>query len=379
MPPCRAFPRHAFLIGLIAGANFLTSHVAPAATTLQSAAGDSLLIGCSASSQDVRDPVLATMIAQQFNCLTSDNEMMPSMLVDDAGNYTFEAADSIAAFAEEHNMQFFGHMLLWHHITRDWLFKTKSGEPLPRAEALENLRKYIETVMHHYRGKVKAWAVVNEALSDKPGEYFRDTPARRAIGEDFIEKAFEFAHAADPDVELYYNDYNIEEPDKRAKALRLLRSLREKKLRVDAVGIQGHWHLNFPPAEMISDAIREFHDAGFKVMITELDVDVLPRTTSGADLVSVEQGPNPYPSSLPDAVQEQLANRYAEIFRAALKPPGVTMITFWGPHDGRSWLNDFPVKRRTNYPLLFDRTAKPKPAFFSVLEVLAESRATPNK
>lgn len=132
--------------------------------------------------------------------------------------------------------------------------------------------------------------------------------------------------------------------------------------------------MDYPSVDVISDAIREFHQAGFKVMITELDVDVLPRTTSGADLVSVEEGPNPYPNGLPDEVQGRLAERYRDIFTAILKPEGVTMITFWGPDDAHSWLNDFPVKRRTNYPLLFDRQTQPKPAFDAVLEVLKRAQ-----
>lgn len=352
--------------------------VATGGQTLREAAEPHLLIGCSASSRDVQDSVLAAMMARQFNCFAADNEMMPALLVDENGRYTFERGDRVARFAQEHGMPFFGHMLVWHHITRDWLFKDRNGKPLPREQALANLQRYIETVVHHYRGKVKAWDVVNEAISDKEGEFLRDTPARRAIGEDFIEKAFEFAQAADPDVELYYNDYNIELPDKRAKTLRLAQSLRAKGRRIDAIGIQGHWHLDFPPVNVISDAIREFHDAGFNVMITELDVDVLPRTTSGADLVSVEEGPNPYPNGLPDEMQRRLAERYREIFEALLKPPGVTMITFWGPDDAHTWLNDFPVKRRTNYPLLFDRSARPKPAFDAVLEVLNEKRIGEN-
>lgn len=342
------------------------------AQTLRAATGERLLIGCGASSWDVQDPTRSAMILEQFNCLTSDNQMMPAMLVDDEGHYTFEKGDVIANFASQHRLVFFGHMLLWQHITRDWLFKDVAGKPLPREKALANLKHYIDTVCAHYRGKVRAWDVVNEAISDQPGEYLRDTPARRAIGDDFIEKAFEFAHAADPDAELYYNDYNIELPEKRAKALRLIRTLREKGLRIDAIGIQGHWHMDYPATDVISDAIREFHQAGFKVMITELDVDVLPRTSSGADLVSVEEGPNPYPNGLPDEEQRRLAERYREIFKAILKPEGVTMITFWGPDDAHSWLNDFPVKRRTNYPLLFDRQTRPKPAFYAVLEVLKE-------
>ena len=331
-------------------------------------------MGCSISSHDLTDSRLVAIVEHQFGCLIADNEMMPALLVDDTGHYDFTRADKIAQFAQDHRMVFIGHMLVWQHISRNWLFKDDSGQPLPREKALENMRNYIETVARHFRGKVAAWDVVNEALSDNPEEYLRDTPARRSIGDDFIEKAFEFAHAADPTAKLFYNDYNIEEPIKRAKALKLLRSLRAKNLRVDAVGIQGHWALTYPPASMVDDAIRDFHEAGFDVMITELDVDVLPRTTSGADLAAVENGPNPYPEGLPDHLQQQLAARYRELFEAILKPPSVSMINFWGPDDGRSWLNDFPVKHRTNYPLLFDRNAAPKPAFDAVMNVLTSAK-----
>ncbi len=352
------------------GATAALPIIPTAGPTLREAAGSGLLIGCSVESRALEDPRIATMVARQFSCLTADNEMMPALLVDEAGQSTFERGDRIAAFAQAHRLPLFGHMLVWHHVTRDWLFKDAQGNPLSRDEALANLRRYIETVAGHYRGKVVAWDVVNEALSDQPDEYLRATPALRAIGEDYIEKAFEFARAAAPDAELYYNDYNIEEPGKRAKALRLVRSLQARGGRIDAIGIQGHWNLHHPAPATIADAIREFHATGLKVLITELDVDVLPRTTSGADLVSVEEGPNPYPEGLPAEVQQQLAARYREIFTALLRPPGVAMITFWGSDDGHTWLNDYPVKRRTNHPLLFDRAAQPKPAFQAVIDVL---------
>jgi endo-1,4-beta-xylanase len=343
--------------------------------SLREAAGEHLLIGGAVSSRDLEHPQLSALVLREFSCLTADNELMPALVVDDRGRYTFGRADRVADFARDHHLPFFGHMLLWHHITRRWLFQTRAGEPLPREQALANLERYIRTVAGHFRGRVQAWDVVNEALSDQPGEYLRPTPALRAIGEDYIAKAFVFAHAADPDAELYYNDYNIELPDKRAKTLRLLRSLRAQGVPIHAVGIQGHWHLDFPEAHVITDAIREFRAAGFKVMITELDVDVLPRTTSGADLQSVEEGPNPYAHGLPDNIQRRLAERYREIFNAILREPGVTMITFWGTWDGGSWLNDFPVKRRTNYPLLFDRNFQPKPAYAAVIEALEQAQA----
>ena len=341
--------------------------------TLRSAAGD-VLIGCAASALDLQNPKMTALILEQFSAVTAHRDMMPALMVDDEGRYTFQAGDAVAEFAVGNQLAFYGHMLVWQHLSRDWLFKDKAGRPLSRDQALANMQSFISTVVGHYRGKVKSWDVVNEALSDADHEYFRDTPARRAIGDDFIIHAFKFAQAADPDAELYYNDYNIELPVKRQKTLRLLRELRAAGVRVDAIGIQGHWMLHTPAPDVISDAIREFHEAGFKVMITELDVDVLPRTVSGANLETVEHGPNPYPDALPEDIQLQLAKRYGEIFDAILKPPGVTMITFWGTHDGRSWLNNFPVKNRTNHALLFNRALEPKPAFYAVIEALQRAK-----
>lgn len=352
------------------------STVSASAESLRAAAPESVLIGAAASARDLQDPKFVALYLKHFNAITAHADMMPARLVDDDRVYDFERADAVAEFAAKNELTLYGHMLLWQHLSRDWLFKDRDGNPLPRAQALANLKGYIDTVVGRYRGKVKSWDVVNEAISDEPGEYLRDIPARRAIGDDFIVKAFELAHAADPEAELYYNDYNIELPEKRAKTLRLLRELRAAGARIDAVGIQGHWMLSSKHAEpqVITDAIREFHAAGFKVMITELDVDVLPRTTSGANLESVEEGPNPYVDGLPADVQRQLARRYEEIFDAILEPGVVTMITFWGTHDGHSWLNNFPVKRRTNHPLLFDRAFEPKPAFHAVVEALERAK-----
>jgi endo-1,4-beta-xylanase len=245
---------------------------------------------------------------------------------------------------------------------------------LPREQALANLQTYIAGVVGHYKGRIKAWDVVNEAISDTDGEDLKDTPALRAIGPDYVERAFEFAHAADPRAELYYNDFNIEAPAKLEKTLRLVRALQAKGARIDAVGIQGHWLLNWPPTDLIEKAVDALAATGVKVMITELDVDPLPRDVSGADLARAEKGTNPYPDGLPPEMQEKLAQRYGEIVTALVRHSAVTMITFWGPHDGRSWLNDYPVKGRTNYPLLFDRQYRPKPAFDAVLQALKTAR-----
>lgn len=340
--------------------------------SLWQAARSRFPIGAAVTSYQVSDPKTVELILRQFNCLTAEYEFMPQFLEPSPGVFTFDRADRVAAFAAAHHLPLTGHMLCWNQLTPQWMFAEPAGKPLSRQAALDNLRLYIDTVVKHFRGKVDSWNVVNEAISDVAGEYLKDTPAKAAIGDDYIMRAFEFAHAADPTVSLYYNDYNIEDPVKLPKTLRLIHSLKASGVKLDAVGIQGHWLLNFPKAEVIDSAIGEFGKAGVKVMITELDVDVLPRSAAGADLNSRQiAGANPYANGIPPAVLQQQAQRYAELFRVFDKHTDVlTRVTFWGVDDGQSWLNDYPVKGRTNYPLLFDRRLLPKPAFQSVIDVL---------
>jgi endo-1,4-beta-xylanase len=346
-----------------------------AAPTLREARPARITIGGAVASRDFADPKLAALIDEQFDCLTPEYEFMPQFMVDDKGNFTFERGDAVVALAQQHHKPLLGHMLVWHQVTRSCLFEEADGKPLPRDTALANLKRYIDGVMGHYKGRVKTWNVVNEALSDIYVEYLRDTPARRAIGDDYIEKAFEFAHAADPDAALYYNDYNIEMPGKLEKALKLIRALQAKGARLDAVGIQGHWLLDWPPVADIEKGIDAIAATGVKVMITELDIDPLPRQAGTADLNANEQGADPYKDGLPPEMQQKLARRYGEIVAAVMHHPSVTMLGFWGTHDGRSWLNDFPVKGRTNHPLLFDRQLRPKPAFDAVIEALKNAGA----
>ena len=340
--------------------------------TLRQAAGPRFLIGTAIMSSATENPQRAALIAEQFNCLTGENEFKPDALEHVQGKFTFENADKIVAFAREHGMKVIGHNLCWHQQSPAWMYSDASGKPLPREQALANLKSHIDGVVTHFKGKVIGWDVVNEALGDSK-EYLRDTPAQRTIGDDFIERAFEFAHAADPDVELYYNDYNIESPAKREKVIRLIRELKAKGLRIDGVGIQGHWSLDYPDAKMVDDSISAFASAGVKVMITELDIDVLPHSKGGADISATEKnGTNPYTNGCPAAVLEQQAKRYAELFAVFMKHRDViTRITFWGVDDGASWLNNWPTPGRTNYPLLWDRQLQPKPAFFSVLKAIS--------
>ncbi|HEU5433657.1 MAG TPA: endo-1,4-beta-xylanase, partial [Thermomicrobiales bacterium] len=211
-----------------------------ALTPLRRAVDGRFLIGTAVMSRQLDNPPLAALVAEQFDCLTAENEFKPASLHPRPGQFRFDAADRIVAFAQRHRMKVVGHTLCWHSQTPAWLFRGEDGKPLPRAEALRNLKEHIDAVVGHFKGKVLGWDVVNEAIGDTKGQYLRDTPARRAIGDDYIIRAFELAHAADPDAELYYNDYNNEQPEKREKTIRLVRELKTSGVRLDAVGIQGH-------------------------------------------------------------------------------------------------------------------------------------------
>jgi endo-1,4-beta-xylanase len=277
-------------------------------------------------------------------------------------------------------MEVIGHTLVWHSQTPRWVFEGTAGKPATKEEVLKRMRDHIHTVAGRYKGKIKGWDVVNEALADGGPDVLRDSPWRRIIGDDFLDHAFRFAREADPKAELYYNDYGLEDPRKRANCVKLLKGMLERKVPIDGVGTQSHFDLNRPSIEEIEKTIKEFSALGLKVMITELDVDVLPsRGPAGnADIGRREQGnsaTNPYTTGLPDDVQQKLAKRYADIFKVYVRhQKSVTRVTFWGVNDGQSWLNGFPIRGRTNHALLFDREFKPKPAFFEVLKVGREGR-----
>jgi endo-1,4-beta-xylanase len=350
-----------------------TATASASAETLRHAVKNRFLVGAAVASRGLDDPSLAALIAQQFNCLTAENEFKPRSLQPQRGKFNFIPADKIVDFAQHHGMKIVGHTLCWHSQAPAWMFRGPDGKPLPREEALRNLKSHIDTAVGHFKGKVIGWDVVNEAISDAKDEHLRDTPARRAVGDDYIVKAFEFAHAADPETELYYNDFGNDIPAKREKTIRLIRELKAKGVRLDAVGIQSHLRLDDTDApDRLDRAIATYAAEGVKVVISELDVDVLPRRVRGADVAARERGgTDPYPHGLPTEVAEAQARFYGRIFRVVLKHRGVvTRVTFWGTHDGTSWLNFWPVFRRTNHPLLWDRAFQPKPSFGAVLDVL---------
>jgi endo-1,4-beta-xylanase len=344
-----------------------------AAATLKGAFAESFRVGAALNADqfEERDARGAALVKTHFNTITSENVLKWTLVHPRPGKYEFAAPDKYVAFGERNGMFIVGHTLIWHNQTPRWVFQDDVGNPVSRDTLLARMRDHIHTVVGRYRGRINGWDVVNEAVEEDGS--LRKTPWLTIIGEDYLVKAYEFAREADPAAELYYNDYSVENAPKRAGVIALIKRLQAQGIRVAAVGLQGHNKLNWPTPAQQDSAITAIAALGVKVMITELDVDVLPSATAGptAD-VSLSAGPDarldPYKAGLPDSVQSALANQYADLFAVYMRHRDViSRVTFWGVTDRDSWLNNWPVRGRTSYPLLFDRTGQPKPAFEAVI------------
>ncbi len=330
-----------------------------------------------------RDKASQDIVVQHFNSITVENVMKAALINPEPGKFNFGPADDFVAFGEQHKMFIIGHTLVWHNQCPEWFFTNAQGKPNTKEEQIERLRQHIETVAGRYKGRVHAWDVVNEVIGED-GNYRQHTAWVKAFGngDTLVKYAFKFAALYAPNTELYYNDFNAWRPAKRDGIVRLVKMLQKEGIRIDGVGIQGHWGLNYPKNEYIEQAIEAYAACGVKVMITELDVDVLPLTKEGQiigqgmsdsqfQLEEFKTFLDPYRNGLPDSMQAVLAARYKELFKIFLKHQDkIDRVTLWGVHDGMSWKNGYPIPNRTNYPMLWDRQRKPKPALQAVLQAV---------
>ena len=323
-----------------------------------------------------KDPKAMDLVARQFNSITPENILKWEEVHPEPDRYNFNAPDLYVAFGEKHKMHIIGHTLVWFHQTPDWVFQDQSGNLLSREALLERMREHIFTVMGRYRGHIHGWDVVNEAIM-KDGS-FRQCKWLEIIGEDYVQKAFEFAREADPNAELYYNEYDFEFGPKTEGVIRLIRNLQANGVRVDGVGIQGHWFMDYPKINVVEGYVDVLSKLGVKLMVTELDIGVLPFYPIDSKVVPLssfdsetQKKINPYQDRLPDTVQQDLAKRYAELFSFFRKHRDLFgRITFWAVYDGQSWRNYWPIIGRTDYPMLFDRHCQPKPAFEAVVKAV---------
>lgn len=343
-------------------------------TTLKDAYRGIFHVGAAINEQQIAgtDALGTGIVAAQFDSISPENVLKWERVHPSLDTYNFELADKYVAFGEKNHMFIVGHNLVWHSQVPNWVFQDDQGKPLTREALLQRMHDHIFKVVGRYKGRIQSWDVVNEALNEDGT--LRKSKWQQIIGDDFIEKAFEYAHQADPQAELTYNDYSLENEAKLKGALALVAKLKAHGVAITTVGIQGHDSLAHPTVEEEDAAITAFAKLGVKVAISELDIDVLPRDPKlfSADVsLKVKQDPklNPYANGLPDDVQQELARRYAELFAVFLKHRAeMSRVTFWGVTDRDSWLNNWPVPGRTSYPLLFDRNGKPKPAFEAVIE-----------
>jgi endo-1,4-beta-xylanase len=335
---------------------------------------DDFVIGTALNATQIeeKEAGAATLIPKQFNAITPENIMKAEVLHPEWGRYDFDLADKLVAYGKKHNMQINGHTLIWHSQLPPFVRRMKDADSVRRF-----FTDHITTVASRYAGKVDTWDVVNEALEEDGT--MRKSIFLEKLGEDFVVEAFRLAQQAAPNTKLYYNDYNIEEPKKRAGAIRLIKKIQAAGVRIDGVGIQGHWRAYQVPLADIEQSIKEFAALGIEVAFTELDLGVLqhPREVVGADVnqkAEYDAKMNPYTNALPDSMQTKLSTNYAALFNLFLKyRDAISRVTFWGVHDGQSWLNDWPIRGRVNYPLLFDRQYQPKPAFYKVIETKTAS------
>lgn len=379
--------RNIFLSIGLSGAMLLTVSCntdQPSASTLKDAYAESFMIGCAVNPLHTggRLEQAADLILEHFNAISPENCLKPEAVQPRPDVWTFEEADEYVQFGEEHDLWMLGHTLIWHNQTPSFYWENPDGTPKSREELIETMRAHIETVAGRYAGRIDAWDVVNEIIGEF-GEYRNKGWVKAFDGDGYevVRNAFIFADRYAPDAELYYNDFNVWRPAHVDGIVTMVRKLQAEGIRIDGVGIQAHWGLNYPKTEYIEHAIDTLSSLGVKVMITELDIDVLPITREGQVIgqsltdplyqhEEFEEYLDPYKDGLPAEIEQQLADRYSELFSIFYnRRDKIDRVTLWGLTDDSSWKNGYPVPGRTNYPLLWNRDYTPHKALQSVLAV----------
>ncbi|ACM59742.1 endo-1,4-beta-xylanase [Caldicellulosiruptor bescii] len=314
-------------------------------------------IGVAVPYRALTNPVDVAFIKRHFNSITAENEMKPEALEPIEDNFNFSIADEYLNFCRKNNIAIRGHTLVWHQQTPNWFFENpQTGKKLTNSEKdkkilLERLKKYIQTVVSRYKGRIYAWDVVNEAIDENEPDGFRRSDWFNVLGPEYIEKAFIYAHQADPNAQLFYNDYSTENPVKREYIYKLIKSLREKGIPIHGVGLQCHISVSWPSVEEVEKTIKLFSSIpGIKIHVTEIDISVAKEY--GED---IDEETKRY-------LLIQQARKLKDLFDVFKKYKNVvTSVSFWGLKDDYSWLQG-------DFPLLFDKDYQPKFAFWSLID-----------
>ena len=349
--------------------------VAENGRTLKDVPGRYFLVGTAMNVNQIWDktPDETSIIKNNFNSVVAENCMKGEEIHPEENRFFWDDADRFVKFGQDNGLAVIGHCLIWHSQPPVWMFTDERGDTVSRDVLIGRMHRHISAVVGRYKGRILGWDVVNEIFNDDGT--FRDTPYYRIIGPEYVELAFKFAHEADPNAELYINDYSLAKPAKRDAVCRIVRELKSKGCRVDGIGMQSHNGLDYPDLDEYEKSIDAFAACGVKVMVTELDVNVLPNPEKfgGAEIsqnFKYSEALNPYKNGLPEDVEKEFEERYLDIFNIYYRHRGqISRVTLWGVTDTSSWLNDFPVPGRVNYPLLFGRDNKPKPVVDKIIKI----------
>lgn len=347
--------------------------------SLKKAFKDKFYIGTAMSLPQINETDVKSdqIITSQFSSIVAENCMKSMFLQPQEGKFFFDDADRFVAFGEKNNMFIIGHTLIWHSQLPKWFFVDKDGKDVSPEVLKQRMKNHITTVVSRYKGRVKGWDVVNEAIMED-GTY-RKSKFYEILGEEFIPLAFQYAQEADPNAELYYNDYNEWFPEKVKTVINIVKNMKSRGIRVDGVGMQTHVGLDTPKLAEYEKAIVDYASAGIKVNVTEMEISALPSpwgtSANVSDTVEYQAKMNPYTKGLPQNVQKEWESRYLDFFRLFIKHQDkIRRVTMWGVTDNQSWKNDFPIKGRTDYPLLFDRNFKAKPIVDKIIQLTKEKK-----
>lgn len=364
--------RAAVVSALIATAKVNALDKALRETGLKDVFKGDFLIGTAIGGHQIEasNPEYLKLVSREFNAITMENHMKWLLVHPQENEWEWSAADKFVSFGQAHNMHIVGHVLVWHSQVPNWVFENSKGRRIRAKELKLRMEDHISTLVGRYKGRIHTWDVVNEAVDEDKG--WRKSPWYRILGSKFMDHAFHAAHAADGNAHLIYNDYNMHDPHKRKFVVNAVERLKKRGVPIHGIGMQGHVGLEFPDITEFEKSIEAYAAAGMRVHITEMDMDVLPIAWDhiGAEIsteFAYSAELDPYAKGLPKEVEKRLSDRYVEFFKLFLKHRDkIDRITFWGTSDIESWKNDFPVKGRTNYPLLFDRQYRPKDCYYAI-------------
>jgi endo-1,4-beta-xylanase len=342
--------------------------------TLKYALEDKFYIGAALNEPQIieKDSFSTEIVKKHFNSIVAENCMKAERIHPEEGQFNWDLADRFVEFGENNNMHIVGHTLIWHSQAPRWFFVDEEGNDVSREVLVERMRHHISNVVGRYKGRVHGWDVVNEAIVEDGS--LRKSKFCEIIGEDFVELAFQFAAEADPDAELYYNDYGMGNPGRRKGVIEMVKNLQSKGIKIDGIGMQGHLNLESLNLEEFEKSIIAFSELDVNVMITEFDLTILPfptqQTTADVGLrAEYEARMNPYANGFTEEGLTEWNETCADIFRLFLKHQDkITRVTTWGVTDNHSWKNNWPIRGRTDYPLLFDRDYQPKPVVQTIIE-----------